>query len=320
MEYDDLLVSIIIPVHNTPLSDYKKCLESIYNQSHKKFELIVVDDGSDPQYKIHYKKLCKGKYIYQNKSGVSSARNKGLNQAIGKYILFMDSDDYISNDYIEKMLNGIRRNNSKIAIAGMQEMNNKGKKIRKVKLAALSDKGHDISYYLLNDSQNYMVTGKLIKKECIGNSRFNTNMKYSEDVLFMLDIIKNNRVAYINYYGYYYRRGAYSSTYSFNYDSAIKYAKDSTTYIDTLSARYNIRYDQTVRERYKRLSNIATRYIRAENASFNNFMKLIKTSETIIFNKGRKVKFSSNIRILLLSTKLYFILYFLLKVKRTFKI
>ena len=102
-------VSIIVPVYN--VSNYLgKCLESLVNQSLKDIEIIVINDGStDNSLEIareYEKKYSNILTVYsQNNGGLSDARNHGLKYAKGKYIAFVDSDDYVKKDMFLKLYN-----------------------------------------------------------------------------------------------------------------------------------------------------------------------------------------------------------------------
>lgn len=101
------MFSIIIPVYN--VEQYlDKCLKSISKQTFLDFECIIVDDGSpDNSNAIIDKYVNKDqrfKVIHQKNMGLSAARNTGLDAAKGDYIAFVDSDDYIANDYLEKFV------------------------------------------------------------------------------------------------------------------------------------------------------------------------------------------------------------------------
>ena len=98
-------VSVVIPVYN--VEDYlRDCLDSIVNQTLKDIEIICINDGStDNSLEIleHYKsKDERIKVISQENGGISAARNKGIDLASGDYISFIDSDDYIDNNFYEK--------------------------------------------------------------------------------------------------------------------------------------------------------------------------------------------------------------------------
>lgn len=104
------LISIIIPIYNSD-SFLNRCIDSVINQSYKELEIILVDDGS-----TDYSGIICDNYanvddriivIHQKNSGVSVARNTGLQMSHGKYILFIDSDDCVSNYYVEILLNHI---------------------------------------------------------------------------------------------------------------------------------------------------------------------------------------------------------------------
>ena len=100
------LISIIVPVYNVE-KYLKKCLDSILSQTYKNFEVIIVNDGSpDNSQKIidEYKKKDKRIIVLEKENGgLSSARNYGIEHANGKYISFVDADDYIEKDYVEKL-------------------------------------------------------------------------------------------------------------------------------------------------------------------------------------------------------------------------
>ena len=101
-----LFISVIIPVFNRR-KYIRRCIDSILKQSFTDYEVIVVDDGSyDGTGKIcgeYARKFEKVKVIHQQNGGVSKARNRGIAAAEGKYITFIDSDDYILPDYLQKI-------------------------------------------------------------------------------------------------------------------------------------------------------------------------------------------------------------------------
>lgn len=107
---DNIKVSVIVPVYN--LSQYiGDTLDSIINQDFNGFELIVVDDGStDDSLEIINEKLSKSlieyEVIHQKNSGVSSARNRGIEIAKGEYLVFVDGDDYITGNHLSELYNG----------------------------------------------------------------------------------------------------------------------------------------------------------------------------------------------------------------------
>ena len=101
------LVSIVVPVYKIE-NVLHYCIDSILNQIYEDFELILVDDGSpDNSGKIcdeYAKKENRIKVIHKENGGVSSARNCGIDAAKGKYICFVDSDDYVNKNYLEILI------------------------------------------------------------------------------------------------------------------------------------------------------------------------------------------------------------------------
>ncbi len=117
------LISIIIPVYN--VEDYlEECLNSVTQQSYKNIEIILINDGSTD----NSEKICKDflqkdqriRYFFQKNKGLSAARNKGIEMALGQYISFIDSDDKVENNFIEALYTALKKHNTAIASASIQ--------------------------------------------------------------------------------------------------------------------------------------------------------------------------------------------------------
>lgn len=125
MKKSNDLISIIVPCYNV-CKIVDKCFNSLVNQTYKNIEIIFIDDGSKDNTKDVLKKLIKSdkrcKYIYKTNGGLSSARNCGMKYIKGKYVCFIDSDDYVSFDYIEKLYESIIINNSNISICDIERI------------------------------------------------------------------------------------------------------------------------------------------------------------------------------------------------------
>lgn len=115
------MFSIIVPIYNVE-KYLKKCVDSILNQTNKNFELILVDDGSPdncPNICDEYKqKYVNIKVVHKKNGGLVSARKAGSNIAVGKYILNVDGDDWIKDDYLEKIEYVIKKYNPDIVCFG----------------------------------------------------------------------------------------------------------------------------------------------------------------------------------------------------------
>jgi glycosyltransferase involved in cell wall biosynthesis len=100
------MISVVVTAYNAE-KYINQCLESCINQTFKNIEIIVVDDGSNDKTAQEVKRYCqidnRVKYIYQENSGVSVARNTGINMAAGKFIMFVDGDDYLDDEIVFKL-------------------------------------------------------------------------------------------------------------------------------------------------------------------------------------------------------------------------
>ena len=123
-------ISLIIPVYN--VEDFlERCLKSVENQTYKEAEVIIVNDGStDNSYKIIDEFVARNQnfvcYTTEN-HGLGGARNYGLTKATGDYIVFLDSDDYIAEDCLEKFLNAAEENDSDIVVCNSYDVTEDGK-------------------------------------------------------------------------------------------------------------------------------------------------------------------------------------------------
>ena len=115
------LISVIVPIYN--VEQYlEKCIESIISQTYKNLQIILIDDGSnDKSGKICNKYAEKDKrvvVIHKENAGVSEARNTGLDNAKGEWITFVDADDWIEEEYCQRLYNLVIETNSDVALCG----------------------------------------------------------------------------------------------------------------------------------------------------------------------------------------------------------
>ena len=128
------LITVVVPVYKVE-KYIDRCVNSIIDQTYKNLEIILVDDGSpDKCGKIcddYAKKDDRIVVIHKENGGLSDARNAGIHAANGKYITFIDSDDYIKNDYVEFLYNLIIENDVRISICSHTVIYDTGLKIEK---------------------------------------------------------------------------------------------------------------------------------------------------------------------------------------------
>lgn len=190
-------VSIIIPVYNCERY-IDRCINSILDQTVKNFEIIIINDGStDNSLKKIYKYSSNQhvKIYDQKNQGPAIARNNGIKYSSGKYVMFVDADDYVDKDYIEKYLNEIEKTGYDIVIGGYKRVVG-DKIVSKQRL-----KNYPFAKYL--------ITGpvcRIIKREfLIKNNIYFLDTNSSEDVYFNIIIYNiTDKIGIINDTGYYY--------------------------------------------------------------------------------------------------------------------
>ena len=131
----DSLISVIVPIYNVE-KYLQKCVDSIINQTYKNLEIILVDDGSPdncPKMCDDYaEKDSRIKVVHKENGGLSDARNVGMEVATGEYVSFIDSDDYISLDFYETLLETIVDNDSDVVECGVVKFYENEKFIKKL--------------------------------------------------------------------------------------------------------------------------------------------------------------------------------------------
>ena len=188
--------SVIIPIYNAEktLTD---CLNSLVSQEYSDYEIILVNDGSSDQsddicrnYADNYQNI---RYIFQPNSGVSAARNTGLDHAVGQYILFVDSDDSVSDHYFEQLdLLLCEENYDLVQFSYIIKNGQKQRKRCLKNRTALNqyDSAELFSEAVYKKTAN-SPWNKLYKKEIIEQYclRFNTSLSIGEDKAFNLQYL-----------------------------------------------------------------------------------------------------------------------------------
>lgn len=181
------MVSIIVPVYKSK-DTLKRCVESLLAQTVEDTEMILVDDGSPDGSGELCDKLAEEdsriRVIHKENGGVSSARNVGIEAAKGDYLLFADSDDYVEQDMVEKLLGGI--GNDDIAICGFHH-HYQGRDIVRIPEVP-GQSGEENFLALYGEGFLNMPWNKLYKRELTG--RFDESLSLGEDLLFNLDYLR----------------------------------------------------------------------------------------------------------------------------------
>ncbi len=189
----DYLISIIIPVYNVE-KYLRKCLDSIINQTYKKLEIILIDDGStDNSGKIceeYAKKDDRIIVIHKENAGVSSARNRGIELANGKYIGFIDSDDWIEENMYETLYQNLLQFDVDISMCNYSIIRNHKKTFHKHDLedGILIDNKKEFFELLRLNYYKGFLWNKLFKSEIIKEMRMREPIYVCEDLLFIAEV------------------------------------------------------------------------------------------------------------------------------------
>ena len=208
------LVSVIIPAYNSE-KVIERCLKSLIEQTLKNIEIIVVDDGStDGTYSIVDKYVEEYeiiKCISQTNQGAGAARNKGLANAMGEFIGFVDADDYVMPTMFEELYKEIVQTDSDCAICNYQTNSTKVNLFENTifKISEVTRTTGYVKYI----AKNPEVWNKLYKRECISDLKFDIQMKMGEDLLFNTKAYeKMKRIVIIDKVLYHYKNDGKSIT------------------------------------------------------------------------------------------------------------
>ena len=189
------LVSIIIPIYNGE-KYIKRCLDSIFRQTYKNFEVIIVNDGSTDNtinlintYKNEHDNLI---ILSQKNQGISCARNNGLNLARGKYITFVDIDDYVSENYL-KVLTSYIGKEFDCVISNAIDVDTNGNEKNKIKNIEFKNVYTPFETKKEILKENYVFCpcwGKLFKKEICEKIKFDEKLRVCEDLKFLFDYLE----------------------------------------------------------------------------------------------------------------------------------
>lgn len=202
-------ISVIIPVFNG--EEYiENCVQSLQNQTLSEFEVILINDGSKDNTADICNKLSKEdsriKVIHQENSGVSIARNKGIQNANGEYLCFIDCDDYIDRDYLELLYNACINNNVKISACCIESIKeNKGLISKKFLKEGIYNCEQALEELFKFKDLNSGPCGKLFHKSLFDKELVFPNIRTYEDLLFVYKAIyKSKDLYFVENCKYYY--------------------------------------------------------------------------------------------------------------------
>ena len=202
-------VSIIVPVYNVE-KYLAKCLDSLVNQTLEDVEIIVVDDGSKDNSKqiideFQTKYPDKIKSFVKENGGLSDARNFGLERAIGEYIGFVDSDDYVTAEMFEEMYSLAQKYDAEMVICNLQKVDENGKIFQKLTQVPNMPEKIDLAKNLSVFSDlGYFACNKLFKRKLFENKRFKKGVHFEDIQLIPQLLLSCKTLAQTQNYHYQY--------------------------------------------------------------------------------------------------------------------
>lgn len=224
-------ISVIIPFYNTPYELFDNCLQSLLYQTFKNYELIIIDDGSEEYFAKYLDSKCEQltnvRIFHIKNNGVSYARNFGLSKALGKFICFVDSDDYLASWAFEDLYKGICKYKADVCISYIKRARTADCSFRRNVNYNVIDMNEEKQKCYVNEiimrglnvikNQNgFLSCGPcaiLLKKEVARSYDFPYGIKYMEDVIWNYKVLNStNIIVKLNEATYTYMYNASSAT------------------------------------------------------------------------------------------------------------
>lgn len=274
------IVSVIIPVFN--VEKYLiSCIESLIMQSYKNIEIILVDDGSSDRsgeicdsYEQNYKYIH---VIHQKNEGLSGARNTGIEHATGDYFMFVDSDDFVFENYIQEHLRLAQKYNADLVITRINNFY-KISDLSNEDLINVSDsvvsREEAIRAMLSQDVIDVSASAKLYKKDIFDNIRFPFGALYEDIQIIDKVVEKANVIVKSNYAGYNYLQRSDSIMHSSMSEKRMILIDASQHLIEVCKAKYPKAIDAAIK-RYIRNNYLILELSSLDN-SYDTCSKLIR--------------------------------------------
>lgn len=246
---EEYIISIIVPVYRVE-KYLKRCIESLIAQSFDSYEIVLVDDGSDDncplicdEYSLHYSFI---KTYHKTNGGLSDARNYGLTKATGQYVTFVDSDDYVSSDYLSCLYNGVK-NECEIACCGVSNEYENGNVFSTlgVQENCVFNRDEAFTEMCYGSKLPIFAWGKLYKKNIVSDILFPLG-RLHEDIATTYRIIDKTEKVYISNskaYHYILRQGSIlHTTFNNKMKDSIFFANNIVEYAKTNYSVNSVQY------------------------------------------------------------------------------
>ncbi len=299
-------LSIIIPVYNTE-KYIGKCIESIKTSKSNKFEVLIIDDGSTDHSSLIIKNEISNdvrfNYFYKKNTGVSDTRNFGIQKANGKYLWFVDSDDYIEENFVDDIIKYIQKNENDIYIIGYNIIkNNKKQTITYQRLLKRNTLDELIIGKTFGTIGGY-PWNKIVKKSSIINL-YDPNIKISEDIIFWISNEEYiNNIDIVTMVGYNYLIRNNSAMRSGKIENYLSHL-DANIIICNMRPQYSLKFMLE----YEYIYVNAKFKIIKENIDINTLEKY-NTNYELFYKeliKNRKVNIKDKVKLFIMHNMWYF--------------
>ncbi|SFU54597.1 glycosyltransferase family A protein [Butyrivibrio sp. M55] len=312
--------SIVIPIYNTPIPDIENLIHDLSCQDIKDYEVILVDDGSDitiSEYIDSFNGTPEIKIVHKSNEGVSVARNIGIKESRGEYIIFIDSDDRIPHNCLNIIDSYITKYEPDILFGQIirKRSNVELDKPKRFKPYYIIDKDDAIRILLgAKKFKKYTITGSpcanVYKRTLLKEESFSKKLKLYEDYLFNFELLLNcSKILVIDDVLYYYNMNDYSATHGLY---GKKYDKLSYPFIREFSKLINYLTGEAREEvrvfNLRLFYRIVANTIKYQKASYAYFYKMYNSyMEQEAINDIKNLEFSIKCMSLMDYIKLLFI-------------
>lgn len=273
-------VSVIVPVYNVE-KYLAKCLDTVCNQTFSDYEVVIINDGSpDNSEKIindYIKKYNNIKYYKKKNGGLSDARNYGISKSNGKYLMFIDSDDYVSNDMVEKLYNKIEEEKADMALCNYILIKPDKSEYKNYNYNPGTTNIYKNKKILLNKQT---ACNKIYKKELFNDLLFDKG-KYYEDLRIMIKLYsKCNRIAFIDDFCYYYVERNNSIMHDCDVEKNFEI-------VDAINSIMNYYKNEKIYDNFFQ----EIEFIMIDNVIISNFVRIICSNNNYKFHLGKYLSF-----------------------------
>lgn len=286
------MISIIIPLYNVE-KYMNQCLQSVVDQTYKDLEIILVDDGSpDQSGKIAdkwAKKDTRIKVIHQENGGLSNARNTGLANCHGEYIMFIDSDDIVSHDICQCLLDLLNKNDANIAICEADHVFNHEPHFSLSSQVKIYNKNDAICEMWYQRSFLPSAWGKLYDANIFKNIRFTEGIIFEDIDIMHEAFYLADKIVYTDakLYGYMHHEDSITTK---------PFAKKDLIILDICQKLIDFSKDKNIKLQKAAQAYMITGAMRVYLNAPDQFKKEIEVAKKLIQQYGKQVLKDSNIR------------------------